>query len=201
MYSQYPITYLIKLYHHTVLRLNFGPKNWNLTLKANILTLFGDENSNQNFDFLKNELEFCFSNNLLVEQCVLCDKDTYFRNFERVSRECHKVYDWEISEMQGEAIFNWMQFLTLWNSLAQSGPNHLHCMYHSFLYSQRKFSQDCHGIFFSSIVTAVTDNHMIYRMSYVSEIWNSLAIRVQLNVFGMLMICNTFLELHYHNVL
>ena len=126
----------------------FWPKKLKPYSKGQYFDSFWDENSNQNFDFLKNELEFCFSNNLLVEQCVLCDKDTYFRNFERVSRECHKVYDWEISEMQGEAIFNWMQFLTLWNSLAQSGPNHLHCMYHSFLYSQRKFSQDCHGIFF-----------------------------------------------------
>ena len=147
-------------------------------------------------------MEFCFSNNMLLEQCVLC---TVWQShlLKILSEWVESVTKFmtgrfrRCKEKRFSIGCSFWRSETLWPRVAR-----IICIVCIILFCIPKgnFHRIVTG-FFSSIVTAVTDNHMIYRMSYVSEIWNSLAIRVQLNVFGMLMICNTCLELHYHNVL
>ena len=116
-----------------------------------------------------------------------------------VLSQCHKVYDCDSRQRSREdfgmqAIFNWMQFLTTteeWSSSRGERP----VSSANIFYSLRKFFTACHQSF-ASIVTAVTDNRMIYVYVNVSWIWNTTD-TFNSNVFCMQMICG----IHFLNYL
>ena len=135
---------------HTVLRLNFGPKNWNLTYSKDQYfdSFLGRKFLSKFWFFFKKKKNFGFQTISFLNSVYCVTKTLTLKILSEWVESVTKFMTGRFRRCKEKRFSIGCSFWrceTLWPRVAR-----IICivMYHSFLYSQRKFSQDCHGIFF-----------------------------------------------------